>query len=359
MTKNWEGDDDDRSFATAQETNSYVTSPDKRYRNTKQESFYDVNSAGSDDSVKFGVRASRQWDVKIPPSRKVSLGGHYMPSITSTLSFGLRKRSRRISIEIQHPLPSSRASSPTKENHANTPETEEEDRSQGTPILFGIFFDGNDASKKSMCSFDMALKDDECIKLKILKPSETKTALKIKTLGRRMNEALHMNSTSDDDDESVTNDSHVNSVSTLGMNGADESPDDRVWIEQHVYDLQDVELSSCMKNTTEIRVSDEVDKRKNSFSNEDKQYNSVANQKKLLQIIFDDDNQAHSFFKLIAHYQNLYEERKIRQEEEKKGQEQRLAEVDNPSSAPLGDVSDTEESIINNFWPSWISSWVF
>ena len=126
-----------------------------------------------------------------------------------------------------------------------------------------------------------------------------------------------------------------------------------------MYDLQDVELSSCMKNTTEIRVSDEVDKRKNSFSNEDKQYNSVANQKKLLQIIFDDDNQAHSFFKLIAHYQNLYEERKIRQEEEKKGQEQRLAEVDNPSSAPLGDVSDTEESIINNFWPSWISSWVF
>ena len=238
-----------------------------------------------DEEASVDFTSTRIWDVKMPRERKQSIAGKMIPSLSSSLSFGARRRNRRISLQIQRPNPSPQQSHWSLDDAENTPDN----FSSRSALLLGLL-EGKDGSKNSTCYFDDKLLDDEVIVFKISRPITEREKL-------MMVPHDQSNQTYDSDDEfcnteddRLMNDSENYSVSTLGISGADEEPDTREWVDQYLYFINEVKLTLCAKNLTEIELMQ-------------------GKKKTYRQLYFESSTEAHSFFKLVMYLQRLERER--------------------------------------------------
>ena len=254
---------------------------------------------GTLESKKIDITSTRIWNVKIPPARKHTLSGKLISSISSKLSFGLHKQPRRISLEIHRPI--SRQSSFHK---LNLDPNNEDSSSAGfdldtsshssnrTALMLGLLAGKSSTSNLFSCNIEQKLKDDENVILRILKPVSTDIPRK-----SNMEKSKSQGSISPNDDSTSESDYSLhddcNSVSTLGLHGADEIPDRRVWVDQHTYNINEIEMTLCARNMTEMIVK-------------------KHNRKVTRQIFFETTSEAHSFFKLIMYFKQLQRERSQR-----------------------------------------------
>lgn len=282
------------------------------------------SSGGGKGDRRSKIRSSRMWDVKISKATTLSnrMGAMYIPS----LSIRLRKRLRRISVEIHTPKPprggTSRSSNNSvvgsagsgddaystddekskRDEHDHDDEDDEDDEdgsetdaSKRNDIMMALL-----SGEAKMDGFTHSgtiekLHDDERVVIRIFRPAKSHER-KTQPSRDEFFTAFPDDSEDEDDDEPFQDDDDDDddeTLSTLGFQGADENHEPDTWIEHMKLTLDFVKIHRRHKNVCEVETNE-------------------GPQKKTRQLFFQTEKAAKHFHTLIERLRQLEMERYIR-----------------------------------------------
>jgi hypothetical protein len=168
------------------------------------------------------MRVNRQWEVKCPPVKKHVVAGMFVPTVKGVFSGRLVQKKRRITIEIHGPDVPLRT-----KKEAPTPRR-------------GLTRSANDAGSMQVVDLSSELKDDDRIRVRILKPR--------KQWGF-MRDHEDSSTSEDGDDEKE----HEHDLNASHDSGSATSHDDG-WIEYRKYDLDEIEDEELHKKSWEATL---------------------------------------------------------------------------------------------------------
>lgn len=216
-----------------------------------------VNASSNSGITNFTVSSCRVWDVKVTSARKHILGGHFAPSFK-------RKKRRRVSIEVLQPV-RSKSTSRTRLVDEN-----DEVAAGKNSLMLGLL-SGDKSSSVIEGTLELSMGDK--VVLKFLKPIPMKKIVRSSSnsyLDKSVNSSFSLDDDDDDDDDRFDNgDNETCSMSSLGILGATDEPENDAWVEDKCYDINFVRIVSRKQNTMEIIFAREANKvrRKIIFNN--------------------------------------------------------------------------------------------
>jgi hypothetical protein len=196
-----------------------------------------VPAPPSSTSEKYSsIRSTRSWNVKMPPPKHHMVHGKLMPSVTGTFTGRLRQKTSKIVVEIHSPtsLLGSTGGSPeiTSKTGDSSPTQSAASVKKTTPIMRGLL-----RGKSMIHPKTEVLHDGETVVMRIL---------------RRSKRGQRDHGDDDDDDDSDDDDQ---SVSTLGLKGADdEELEDGKWSEAYHFDLDSVEVLKQHRHYADLKL---------------------------------------------------------------------------------------------------------